>query len=167
MRVRSEVEADRVAVHALNCAAFATSAEATLVDALRGKRSAIISLVAVVDGEVVGHIMFSAVTLAEQPAAKLAGLAPMAVLPEHQGTGIGSALVREGLKHCKESGYQAVVVVGHPEYYPRFGFVPADDYDIRCEYDVPRDAFMVAELQPEALQSLRGLVRYDEVFASA
>jgi putative acetyltransferase len=165
MRVRSEEEADRIAVHAVNCAAFETSAEAALVDALREKQSALISLVADVDGQVVGHIMFSAVTLAEQHAARVAGLAPMAVSPGHQRTGIGSALVREGLQRCKQLGYQAVVVVGYPEYYPRFGFVSAAQHDIRCEYDVPDDAFMIVELQPHALQLLRGLVRYDEAFA--
>jgi len=166
MLVRSEQETDRSAVHAVNRAAFETSAEAMLVDVLRAKKSAVVSLVADVDGQVVGHIMFSAVTVAEQAAARVAGLAPMAVSPEHQRTGIGSALVREGLRRCKQFGFQAVVVVGHPEYYPRFGFHPAARYDIRCEYDVPEDAFMVLELQPQALTLLRGLVKYDEAFAS-
>jgi putative acetyltransferase len=164
MRVRPEEEADRLAIHAVNRAAFETSAEATLVDVLRAKASAVVSLVAEVDGHVVGHIMFSPVTFAGQPAAKVVGLAPMAVLPERQRAGIGSALVLEGLTRCRQLGYQAVVVLGHPEFYPRFGFVPASRYGIRCDYDAPDDAFMIIELQPHALRSLHGLARYDEAF---
>ena len=166
LRVRPEEEADRLAIQTVNRAAFETSAEATLVDVLRAKPSAVASLVADIDGQVVGHIMFSAVTFAEQPAARVVGLAPMAVSPENQRAGVGSALVGEGLKLCKQLGYQAVVVLGYPEFYPRFGFVPASRYAIRCEYDAPDDAFMIVELQPHALRSLHGLVRYDEAFAS-
>ena len=165
MRVRLEEAADHTAVYALNWAAFGTRVEADLVNTLREKPSAIVSLVADLDGQVVGHIMFSEVMLAELPAVKVAGLTPMAVAPKHQRTGIGSALVREGLKRCEQLGYQAVVVVGHAKYYPRFGFVLAARHGLRCEYDVPQDAFMVVELQPRSLQSMHGLVRYDKLFA--
>lgn len=96
----------------------------------------------------------------------LMGLAPMAVLTEHQRRGVGSALVREGLLRCKQLGRQAVVVVGHPEYYPRFGFVPASRYGIRCEYDVPDDVFMIVELVPGALRGAAGVVHYDEAFGN-
>jgi len=164
MRVRTEEDADRLAIYAVNRAAFERSAEATLVDVLREKATAVVSLVAEIDGQVVGHIMFSAVTFAEQPAARVVGLAPMAVLPEHQRAGIGSALVREGLQRCGQLGYQAVVVLGYPGFYPRFGFVPASRYGIHCEYDAPDDAFMIVELQPQALRSLHGVVRYHEAF---
>jgi putative acetyltransferase len=114
----------------------------------------------------VGHVLFSAVSLAEHPELDLMGLGPMAVLPQHQRQGVGSALVREGLVQCKRKGCQAVVVVGHPEYYPRFGFASASRYGIRCEYDVPDDVFMVIELVAGTLRGASGLVCYDEAFGS-
>ena len=95
------------------------------------------------------------------------GLGPMAVVPHHQNNGIGSALVREGLKRCKELGCHAVVVIGHPEYYPRFGFVPATTYAIRSEFEVPENVFMIAELDAGALRGVSGSIRYDEAFSSA
>jgi putative acetyltransferase len=166
MWIRSEVDADRAAIHAVNEAAFETSAEANLVDALREKTGQIVSLVAGIDEKIVGHILFSAVSLAEHPALNLMGLGPMAVLPEYQRQGVGSALVREGLQRCKQLGCQAVVVVGHPEYYPRFGFVPASRYGIHSEYDVPNDVFMIVELVAGTLQRASGLIRYDEAFSN-
>jgi putative acetyltransferase len=166
MRVRLETGADRAAIHAVNRAAFETSAEADLVDALRAKGGPVISLVAELDGSIVGHVLFSAVSLAEHPELDLMGLGPMAVLPQHQRQGVGSALVREGLVQCKRKGCQAVVVVGHPEYYPRFGFASASRYGIRCEYDVPDDVFMVIELVAGTLRGASGLVCYDEAFGS-
>jgi putative acetyltransferase len=93
------------------------------------------------------------------------GLGPMAVDPEHQGRGVGSMLVREGLRRCREMGQPVVVVLGHPWFYPQFGFVPASGKGIRSEYDVPDEAFMIAELEPEALNGRAGLVRYLPEFA--
>lgn len=165
MRIRPETEADSAAVRAVNEAAFETPAEADLVEALRGRALSLVSLVADVDGIVVGHVLFSPVSLTERPHLNLMGLGPMAVAPEYQRKGIGSALVREGLARCKEIGCCAVVVVGHPEYYPRFGFAPAGRCALRCEYDVPADVFMVAELEIGALSGAAGLVRYDAAFA--
>ena len=159
MRVRPETDAHRAAVRAVNEAAFETPAEADLVEALRCRDVSLVSLVAEVEGRVVGHILFSPVSLAEHDDLNLAGLAPMAVVPDYQRKGIGSALVRQGLVRCKDLGFCAVVVVGHAEYYPRFGFVPADRYGLRCEYDVPADVFMVAELEVKALSGASGLVR--------
>ena len=166
MRIRAETEADRAAVRAVNEVAFDTPAEADLVEALHGKDVSLVSLVAEVDGKVVGHILFSPVLLTEHAHLNVMGLAPMAVAPDYQRKGIGSALVRQGLTRCKDLGCCAVVVVGHPEYYPRFGFRPADRYALRCEYDVPADVFMVAELEVGALSGASGLVRYDDAFAS-
>jgi putative acetyltransferase len=166
MRIRPEVDADRPAVYAVNNAAFETSAEADLVDVLRAKAGRLTSLVAEVDGSVVGHILFSAVFLGGHPELDLMGLGPMAVLPRHQRRGVGSALVRDGLKRCKLQGCQAVVVVGHPDYYPRFGFTPASRYGMRCEYDVPDDVFMVVELMAGTLGGASGLVCYDEAFGN-
>jgi putative acetyltransferase len=165
MRIRPESETDGAAIRAVNEAAFETPAEADLVEALRRKNVSLVSLVAEAEGEVVGHILFSPVTLVGHANLKLMGLAPMAVAPEHQRKGVGSALVREGLARCKDLGYCAVVVVGHAKYYPRFGFVPAHRRDLRCEYDVPSDVFMVAELEAGALSGASGVVRYDDAFA--
>jgi putative acetyltransferase len=165
MRIRPETEADRAAVRAVNEAAFETSAEADLVEALRARSVALVSLVAEVDGKIVGHILFSPVSLKEHAHLNVKGLGPMAVMPDCQRKGVGSALVREGLACCKNLGSCAVVVVGHPEYYPRFGFAPASRYSLRSEYDVPDDVFMVAVLEDGALNSVSGLVRYDDAFA--
>ena len=167
MRIRTEVEADRAAIHAVNRAAFGTLVEANLVDVLRRKATQFVSLVADVDGAIAGHIVFSKVWLAGHDDLSIMGLGPMAVAPDYQRKGIGSALVRAGLTSCKQLGCQAVVVLGHAEYYPRFGFSPAVRYAIRCEYDVSDDVFMVVELEAGVLRGASGVVRYDEAFAAA
>ena len=165
MRIRPETEADSAAIRAVNEAAFETPAEADLVESLRRRGRHSVSLVADVEGVIVGHILFSRVSLVEHARLNMLGLAPMAVMPDHQRKGIGAALVRQGLARCKDLGCCAVVVVGHPGYYPRFGFVPARRYGLRCEYDVPADVFMVAELEKGSLRGASGLVRYDDAFA--
>jgi len=163
--IRAETTEDHPAVYRVNQLAFGQPNEADLVDALRERVDAFISLVATVDDNVVGHIFFSLVTVGSEEAAFTAmGLAPMAVLPTHQNQGVGSLLVREGLKECQRRGYDIVVVLGHPNYYPRFGFEPAISKGMRCEYDVPDDVFMVAELKPDALGGRQGLVKYHREF---
>ena len=153
-------------VRAVNSAAFETTTEADLVDLLRAQASSIVSLVAD-DGErVLGHILFSPVTLDGQTTPMIMGLAPTAVLPANQRTGIGSALVREGLERCRQLGTGAIVVLGHADYYPRFGFAPASRFGLRCEYDVPDDVFMALELAPGALAGRSGLIQYHPAFAS-
>ncbi len=132
--IRSEEKKDWAAIHALNSAAFRSPAEADLVDALRRQAHPAISLLAEDSQTVVGHIMFSPVVLPGYPELRIMGLAPMAVLPQHQRRGIGSALVRAGLAECRKLGFGAVVVLGHPDYYPRFGFSPASRFGISCEY---------------------------------
>jgi putative acetyltransferase len=164
MRVRPETDADRASVRAVNEAAFGSPAEADIVAALRAKGVELVSLVADVDGIVVGHVLFSRVSLAGHDELKLMGLGPLAVLPMYQRKGIGSALVREGLSRCRQLGARAVAVVGHPQYYPRFGFVAASSFGIRCKYDVPADVFMLAELESGALAGASGLLLYDEAF---
>ncbi|MEQ1802890.1 MAG: N-acetyltransferase [Gammaproteobacteria bacterium] len=164
MQIRTEEERDWPAVGAVNAAAFETSAEAALVTSLRQRAAPVVSLVAEDRGVIVGHILFSPVSLAGHPALKLMGLAPMAVAPGHQRRGIGSALVRTGLDACRALGYGAVVVLGHPGYYPRFGFVPASRFGLRCEYDAPDEAFMLVELEPGCLQGVAGLISYDPAF---
>lgn len=168
MIVRAERNEDRDAIHRVNELAFERANEANLVDALRAKASPTISLVAVIDGQVAGHIFFSPVAVESDGGVFAAmGLAPMAVLPEYQNQGIGSRLVREGLRECQRLGHYIVVVLGHPKYYPRFGFAPASLKGLRSEYDVPEEVFMVTELVPGALGGRRGLVKYHEEFAKA
>ena len=166
MEIRPERAADIPVIHALNRAAFETATEAELVDALRDQAEPIVSLVADDRGSIVGHILFSPVTLSGGRGLKIMGLAPMAVLPAEQRRGIGSALVRAGLEHCTQLGCGAVVVLGHPEYYPRFGFIPASQFGVTCEYDVPDDVFMVCELAPEAMRGESGTIRYHAAFAN-
>jgi len=166
MLIRAEERRDWAAVHAVNVSAFETPAEANLVDALREQARPLVSLIAEDNGAIVGHIMFSPVSLSGHPALKIMGLAPMAVAPEHQRKGIGSALVRAGLEQCKQLGLSAVVVLGHPAYYPRFGFSSCARFGIGCEYEVPEEVFMVVELQAGFLRGASGKVRYHAAFSN-
>ena len=165
MLIRAEDPGDWGAVRAVNVAAFETPLEANLVDALRGQAKPCVSLVAEDEGAVVGHIMFSPVTLSGHPALGIMGLAPMAVSPAHQRKGIGAALVRAGLEQCRQLDVGAVVVLGHPAFYPRFGFVPATRFGIVCEYEVPEDLFMVMELGAGFLRSAAGTIKYHAAFS--
>jgi len=167
MLIRAEQDKDRAAVHTVNTAAFGTPSEANLVDALRERAEPVVSLVADELGTIVGHIMFTPVSLSGHPGLKAMGLAPMAVAPEHQRKGIGSALVRAGLEQCRQLGFAAVVVLGHPGYYPRFGFSPSTRFGIGSEYDVPEEVFMAMELQPAALNGKAGTIKYHPAFGDA
>ena len=109
--------------------------------------------------------MFSPVSLSGHPALRIMGLAPMAVAPQHQRKGIGSALVGAGLEQCKQLGFGAVVVLGHPAYYPRFGFSPSARFGIGCEYEVPEEVFMVVELQAGFLRGTSGKIKYHPAFS--
>lgn len=168
--IRLERPEDREQVRRVNVEAFGQEAEADLVEHLCEGGGAALSLVALQDGQVVGHILFSPVNLEPREAPKapfprIAGLAPMAVLPDLQRRGIGSSLIERGLEACREEGFDAVVVLGHPEYYPRFGFEPAARRGITSEYPVPDEVFMVLELRPGALEGWSGLVQYRPEFA--
>jgi len=167
MHIRPERPADIASIRAVNLTAFETSTEADLVDALREQAHPIVSLVADDVGAIVGHILFSPVTLRAHPELQIMGLAPMAVVPAKQRQGIGSALVREGLEQCRRLGFGAVVVLGHAEYYPRFGFTPASRFGLRCEYDVPDEVFMVLELDADVLRGKSGTIQYHPAFGSA
>lgn len=162
--VRAERSDDAAAVRAVHEAAFERAAEALLVDALRARARPVVSLVAEVDGAIVGHAMLSPVALPGHPNARLMGLAPVGVLPAHQRRGVGSALVRAGLDACRRRDVGAVVVLGHPAYYPRFGFAPAGRFGLGCEYDAPAEAFMALELRPGQLAGVSGTVRYHAAF---
>ena len=124
------------------------------------------------DDGVVGHILFSPIDIvrdsgdvpavAQTPAL---ALAPMAVRPEYQRQGIGSALVRLGLKACRRAGHRIVVVLGHAEYYPRFGFTPAGESGVRAPFEVPDEVFMVLSLVDGGLDDVAGVVRYSAAFS--
>jgi putative acetyltransferase len=189
--IRDERPSDREGVRAVVTAAFGQSAEADLVEALHAAQAALVSLVAVVDDTddaVVGHIMFSPMSHEGTRAPgrghegtkvrdqghedttatsyRLAGLAPMAVAPTFQRSGIGSQLIREGLRRCAALGLDGVVVLGHADYYPRFGFSRADAFGLRCEYDVAPENFMALALPGRALPPGGGLLHYHPAFAA-
>lgn len=163
--IRPQTPDDEAEVEEVNRRAFGRQDEARLVARLQRADEASISLVAERDGRVVGHILFSPVNVEGLPDdLRAVGLAPMAVLPEHQRQGIGGRLVEAGLAACRQAGFAAVVVLGYPEYYPKFGFVPASTRRLRCAYDAPDEAFMVLELRAGALSGVSGLVRYSPAF---
>ena len=158
--IRTEEPGDADGIRRVERAAFGREAEAELVDAVREMGAALLSLVAVEGGEIVGHALFTAVAVGSGAGV---GLGPLAVPPEHQGRGIGSALVREGLTKLRAAGHGAVIVVGEPRYYRRFGFVPASRFGVRWDRPVPDEVFMALELRGGALRE-GGVVRYHAVF---
>jgi putative acetyltransferase len=159
--IRPELPEDFSAVFEINHRAFGRLEEAQLVEELRRVANPQISLVAVRDEQVVGHIFFSPVIIEGQTSVVQAlGLAPMAVMPELQNQGVGSLLVREGLNTARRMGQNIVVVLGHSKYYPRFGFEIASRKGLHCEFPAPDEAFMIAELTPGALRGVSGVVKY-------
>jgi putative acetyltransferase len=164
---REKPDEDLATIRHVVLHAFGSAAEADLVDALRRAGKATLSLVAEDNGRIIGHILFSPVTLETADGVRQGvGLAPLAVWPERQNEGIGSMLVRQGLTECRAAGHPFVVVLGHPDYYPRFGFTPASRFGIKTEYEVRDEAFMALELQENALQGCAGLVKYQLEFSS-
>jgi putative acetyltransferase len=167
LTLRCETPEDIPTIHYINTAAFGRSNEADLLDRLRDHHALTISLVAAQDSRVVGHIAFSRVTITSGTSTiEALGLAPMAVLPAYQRRGIGSQLVEAGLKACHQTPYGIVVVLGHPHYYPRFGFAPAKPMGIVWEHDAPEGAFMVQEIREGVLAQTRGVVKYRPEFAT-
>ena len=167
--IRPEQPDDIVDIHAVNEKAFGQPAEANLVDALREGCDKHVSLVATMDERVVGHILFTPVTiLHEGGEMKGMGLAPMAVLPELQRRDIGSRLVRGGIYALRESTCPFVIVLGHPEYYPRFGFELASKHGIACQWEgVPDEAFMILILDEPVMRGISGVARYRDEFDQA
>lgn len=167
--IRKEQPDDIAAVRAINEAAFDGPAEAAIVDSLRSVCPDAVSLVAVENDKVLGHIFFSPVFVSGGHEANQGmGLAPMAVLPERQRQGIGSMLVQAGIDAMRVRNYPFIIVIGHPEYYPRFGFVPASQHGLSCQWDgVPDEAFMVLVLDDSAMAGVSGTARYRDEFDQA
>ena len=161
MSIRADAPGEGDAIHAVHTTSFPTDVEARLVDALRAAGRLSLSVVAVHEGSVVGHVAFSPVSL---PGASLGiGLAPVAVLPGFRRRGIAAQLIREGLAICRAQDVKFVVVLGEPSYYRRFGFLPASRWGLVDEYG-GGDAFQALELQPGGIPAGGGLVRYAPEF---
>lgn len=165
--VRQEQPADYDVVYQVVRAAFATAEqsdgnEQDLIVALRNSGAFVpgLSLVAECDGVIVGHILFTRVSVGRE--VELA-LAPLSVLPAYQGRGIGQALMARGHEAARRLGYDYSVVLGHPRYYPKAGYVPASEYGIKAPFDVPNESFMALKLNPDAA-NLDGSVEYDPAF---
>ena len=158
--IREELPGDEAAVRLVNLAAFEEGPEAGLVDRLRAAGADYHSFVAIEHDKIIGHILFTPVTVDGQDVVGV-GLAPMAVTPAHQRQGIGSELVRYGLEQMRAKKYPFVVVLGHPGYYPRFGFERASCFGFRSQWEgVPDDVFMVTVFDSAALPAGGGVVRY-------
>lgn len=165
--IRHEKSKDTKKIHFLLQQAFGRPDEADLVDTLRERGKFTLSMVAIHDTRVVGHILFSPVTVeSKRGTRKAVGLAPLAVLPPYQRSGIGSKLVLAGLKECGRAGHEVVVVIGDPAYYRKFGFSPAKPLGLHCEFDVPDDVFMVMGLSEGFLTGTEGTVKYQPEFSA-
>ena len=167
--VRSEKPEDIAAIRRLNETTFGQSAEADIVDRLRESCPEIISLVAEDNSGLVGHILFSpAEILSMGTRVEGMGLAPMVVLRERQREGIGTRLITEGLNLLQKNACPYVIVLGHPEYYPRFGFEPAAKYRIVCQWEgIPSDAFMIRIFDQTVMREVEGIALYRNEFDDA
>ena len=167
--IRQETAADIAAVQALLIDAFGEDKEAKLVAALRRNPDVFVpqlSLVAVTAAQVVGHIFFSKVKIVDQAAHEVVSLAlaPMAVAPGFQKHGIGRRLMVHGLAAARDNGFRSVIVLGHENYYPRFGFVPTSRWHIQPPFQVPAHVYLGLELEEGSLQHVSGTVQYPAEF---
>ena len=166
--IRSENKNDYSTISMVNDMAFGQENEGVLVEKLRKNKSFTkdLSLVACLGNEIVGHILFFPVSIKnKEEAFSTLALAPMSVIPELQGLGIGSQLVEKGLTKAKKLGHKSVIVLGHEEYYPKFGFKPAGTFNIKAPFDVPKNVFMALELVKDSLSTIEGTVEYPKEFS--
>lgn len=169
IKIRAEQTADIEAIYEVNKLAFETPAEAELVNKLREAGAITLSLVALKDEQLVGHALFSPITIEGvegedgQTAAGVA-LGPIAVHPHHQRQGIGALLIQTGIQQLTNAGHNALILLGHPSYYPRFGFVPASQFNISSEYNVADEVFM-AQMLDKSAPAPAGLAKYHPAFA--
>ena len=163
IEIREERADDIAAIREVNRRAFGQDQEGNIVDALRSNGAALLSLVATLNDRVVGHIMYSPATIGDVTGA---ALGPMAILPEHQRQGIGSKLVETGNQKLKVSGCPFIIVLGHPNFYPRFGFQRASSLAVKSEWDVPDEVVMLLLLDVARMQGVSGLVKYRHEFST-
>jgi len=165
--IREEQPEDTTTIRSVNIEAFGRPQEANLVETLRTNGGVLVSLVATNEDQIVGHILYSPVTVASgEKKITGAGLGPMAVRPAYQRRGIGSKLIEFGTTRLRQGGCPFIVVLGHADYYPRFGFRPASDYELTCEWNVPDNAFMALALNEAIIRDVSGLVEYRAEFSS-
>jgi putative acetyltransferase len=161
--VRPETDADVASIRELVTDVFQNHAEARLIERLRDEGHILLSLIAAADHSIVGNVVFSHLPIfTEDRTIEAAALAPLAVHRDYRGSGIGSALVNEGLRICKQRGKDAAIVLGDPRYYARFGFSPELAAGIVSKYSGP--SFMAIELTPRVLRNTRGSVKYPNAF---
>ena len=164
IEIRPERSQDERAVYEVVRAAFGRKEEPELLDAIRPGPPPRISLAAVRGEEIVGHIFFGPVSVEGPSPFSAISLAPLAVAPGEQNRGIGSMLTRAGLEACRAIGENVVFVLGHPGYYPRFGFAPAEPRGLECQWPGRGPAWMVAELEPDAIRGRTGRVIHHPAF---
>ena len=171
IRIRQEASDDQYQINIVNQTAFGREDEARLVDALRKNKRAFLpelSLVAIIEERIAGHILFTEIMIEneKQETFKSLALAPIAVLPEYQRAGIGGALIRKGIEKATQLGYHSIIVLGHENYYPKFGFAPAIQWNIKAPFEVPETNFMAMELVQDGLSGVSGTVQYPKEFSS-
>ena len=169
IKIREEKESDFASVYEINKTALGQDMEADLVDSLRKNTEVFIpelSMVATIDNEVVGHILFTKIKIVNSGLEEFESLAlaPMAVKPGLQKNGIGGQLIKSGLNKARELNFRSVIVLGHEHYYPNFGFIPADKWNIKSPFDVPSNVFMGLELVEDGLKNISGTVKYSKEF---
>lgn len=170
LKIRQELTSDYNSIYEINKLAFEQDDEARLVDLLR-KGSAFVpelSLVAEINGEVIGHILFTKILILGDTGIEFESLslAPMAVHPKSQKQGVGGKMIYAGIEKAKSLGYSSVFVLGHPLYYPKFGFQPASKWNVKAPFNVPEEAFMAIELIEDGLKDVSGTVKYPKEFES-
>ena len=164
IEIREELPGDVAAIREVNRRAFGQEQEANIVDALRANGVSLLSLVATLDGRVVGHIMYSPISVGGEFTG--GALGPMSVLPEHQRQGVGSRLVEAGTRKLRDAGCPFIIVLGHADFYPRFGFRPAGAHGIKCEWEVPDDVFLLLILDEARMQGVSGMAKYRHEFST-